>query len=989
MPQRRAAAPRLIDWTGERCVPWAPDVQVVYEHYHRYLWAREQVSGRRVLELGSGEGFGAALLADTAASVTGIDIDELTVAHSRLNYEAPNLSFRVGSAADLSDLADDTFDAVIAFEVIEHLTEQNEMLAEVARVLAPGGLLFASTPDRRAYSDATGQDNPFHQRELTREEFSALLDSHFEQFALFGQRVMTGSRIDPLEAAEGSHLTVQIERRGDDWRPAAPPSPLYLIGVAAAGALPNLPGSTLADFDLGLMRDKERDAALARGAVERAEREREEARAELAAERDAAADERARLAQEVLAQVREVGLRDAEAGELRAETERARRELGRVEASVTWRIFQRVRARFHGSRGEESLLATVASAVLRAIGRHAFKPDAEAHAPDAPTRTWAPIVLPEFTRPDASIVIPVHSGAELTERCLHAILAAVESTSFEVIIVDDDADEATKGLLAALQGARLVVNEHNLGFLHSVNRGAAEARGRHIVLLNNDTEPQPGWLDALVERAEAAPDVGAVAAKLVYEDGTLQEAGGIVWQDGTAWNYGRGLDPWAPEYNFVREIDYGSAAALLIRAELWRSIGGFDDQFAPGYWEDTDICFAVREHGYRVLYEPRAVVTHHEGKSMGIDPTVGGKRHQTLNQPKFRDKWRQALLEQRPQPSHARAKIAADRRRGPRVLVVDHRVPTPDRDSGSLRMWHLLENLVDLGCRVTFMPDNFDPLQPYTRRLQSLGIEVIYGSVDVIVRIADLGPRLRLAILSRAYVAPRYLHLVREYAPNARVAFDTVDLHFLREQRRAQGEAHRNPAIAAGFRELELALARASDVTLVVSEEEREHLTAAAPEVESEVVANANEIAPDVPGPATRSGLLFVGGFEHVPNVDAALHLARTVMPLVWQRVEDATLTIVGAEPPAEVMGLDSPNIKIAGWVQDLGPLLRESRAMVAPLRYGAGMKGKVTQSLAAGLPVVSSSIGVEGLQAVEGEDVLIADDPEEFAALGRRAVHR
>ena len=289
---------------------------------------------------------------------------------------------------------------------------------------------------------------------------------------------------------------------------------------------------------------------------------------------------------------------------------------------------------------------------------------------------------------------------------------------------------------------------------------------------------------------------------------------------------------------------------------------------------------------------------------------------------------------------------------------------------------------MDLGCRVTFIPDNFDPTEPYTRRLQALGVEVLYGDVDVIVRIADLGPRLRLAILSRPYVAPRYLHIVREHAPNARVAYDTVDLHYLREQRRAEGETGaRRIAVANGFRELELGLARASDVTIVVSDEERDQLRARRPTSSIEVVPNANELAPDVPGPEGRAGLLFVGGFEHVPNVDAAVYLARTVMPLVWRALPDVALTIVGAHPPAEVRALDSPGVedRRLGRGPRAAPA-REPRRWSRRCATAPGMKGKVTQSLAAGLPVVTTSIGAEGIHGVDREHMLVSDDAQGFA---------
>lgn len=258
MPDRTAGAPRLIEATPERIVPWAPDAQVIYEHYHRYLWAQPLVAGRRVLDLGSGEGFGAALLADTAAAVTGIDVDAPTVEHSKANYEAPNLSYRVASATDLSAFRDGSFDAVVAFEMIEHVAEHEQVLAEIARVLAPGGILVMSTPERRAYSDDRDFVNPHHVRELTQEEFTALLRSRFNSLALFAQRAVAGSRIEILGGARGGEQTVRIERAGDDWRVAGLPSPLYLVAVAGSGELPSMPGeSSLFDYGLEVLAERQ------------------------------------------------------------------------------------------------------------------------------------------------------------------------------------------------------------------------------------------------------------------------------------------------------------------------------------------------------------------------------------------------------------------------------------------------------------------------------------------------------------------------------------------------------------------------------------------------------------------------------------------------------------------------------------------------------------------------------------------------------------
>jgi glycosyltransferase involved in cell wall biosynthesis len=225
------------------------------------------------------------------------------------------------------------------------------------------------------------------------------------------------------------------------------------------------------------------------------------------------------------------------------------------------------------------------------------------------------------------------------------------------------------------------------------------------------------------------------------------------------------------------------------------------------------------------------------------------------------------------------------------------------------------------------------------------------------------------------------MHLVRQHAPAARIAYDTVDLHYLREQRRAELEGNPTTKKAQGFKELELGLARGSDVTLVVSEQEGEHLRREIPDLDVEVVPLANDVWPDVPPHAGRAGLLFVGGFAHDPNVDAALRLVRVIMPLVWREFPGVGLTLVGGNPPEEVRALASSGVAVPGWVKDLRPLLASSVANVAPLRYGAGVKGKVTEALGAGLPVVTTPLGAEGTGAVDGRDLLIGDDPEAFAA--------
>jgi len=993
--ERRAGAPRLIDWTGERCVPWTEDVQVAYEHYHRYLWAASLTKGRDVLDLGSGEGFGSAILAAEAKTVQGVDIDEPTVSHSQLNYVVANLDFRVGSALGLDAFAENTFDVVVAFEVLEHVLEQERVLEEIDRVLAPDGLLIISTPDRRMYSESTGHNNPFHERELSEPEFRALLGERFSHVALWGQRTMCGSRLDALDQEGGEHpLTVFVERLGDDWRQASVPAPMYLVAVASRVPVDMPPAeSTLVDPGIVLVRQHEREAVLARADAAGAQQELEFARAALAANQAALQSSQYQI-ETLMGSVRDADRRHT--AELRtlggqlaatardvarcdADLAAARSRLARVDASVAWSAFQFVRWQMYRVIGEHSLPARSLQRVLRGVGRLRMRRRASRAASVEASAASTPIRFPLVAEPVVSIVVPVHARADLTKACLRAIAANTDAPTYEVILIDDAADADNRRLWRMVEGARVIINEQNLGYLRSVNLAAAQAKGQYVVPLNNDTEVQPGWLSALIERAESAADIGIVAPKLLYPDGTLQEAGAIIFQDGSGWNYGRGQDPEAATFNYVREIDYGSGACLLVRADLWRDLGGYDELYLPMYYEDTDLCFAARAHGYRVVYEPAARVVHVEGGTAGTDVGGAGKHHQELNRPKFVRKWRDQLANEQLPATPENVRRASNRNRQCHVLVVDHRVPCPDRDSGSMRMNHILKSLIDIGCRVTFIPDNLLASQPYTRELQEIGIEVLFGVCAVQAEIASIGTDLRLAVVSRPVIAPRYLDVIREHSPDAIIAYDTVDLHFVREGRRAalgNGRARK----VATLREIELGLIRGSDVTITVTEEEREIVSSYVPDAKVIVIPNANVTADTVSAPASRSGALFVGSFEHPPNVDAAVALVRTVMPLVWQDIGPVPVKIVGPQPPQEVRELAGAHVEVTGWVKDLTPLYESARVMVAPLQYGAGMKGKVTQSLAAGLPVVTTPIGAEGLEAVDGQDMMIAEDPADLA---------
>lgn len=626
--------------------------------------------------------------------------------------------------------------------------------------------------------------------------------------------------------------------------------------------------------------------------------------------------------------------------------------------------------------------------VLKQLERVPLSQRADLYTP--PDGPFAPFSVPTSATPRASIVIPVFDQFSHTLGCLRALAAHPPLATMEIIVVDDGSSDETEAALARVRGLRYHRREANGGFIAACNDGAASARGDYLVFLNNDTVPQPGWLDALLDTFDEHPGTGLVGAQLLYPDGRLQEAGGVVFDDGSGWNYGRFGAPDAPRHAFVREADYCSGAAIAVPRALFDQLGGFDVRYAPAYYEDTDLAFAVRAAGFGTLYQPAARVLHMEGATSGTDIAQGPKAYQVRNQSIFALKWQSVLSAH--SPAGASVDVAALRQRQHAVLIIDALTPQPDRDSGSLRLVNLMRMLREEGAHVVFLPADRSFAGHYTRTLQQIGVEVWYRpfAAAVPVWLREHGQRFDSVLVCRHYVMREMLPLLREHAPRARLVFDTVDLHYLRERRGA--ELANNPALlraAERTRATELDVIARSDATLVVSEVERELLARDAPEARVEVLSNLHRGGGPGKPFGQRKDILFVGGFRHPPNIDAVRWFVDTVWPLVHAREPTLHFHCVGADVPAAITRLaERPGVVVHGHVPDLVPFLDGARLAVAPLRYGAGVKGKVNQSMAHGQPVVATSCGVEGMHLRAGEDVLVADDAAGFADAILRGYH-
>ena len=598
--------------------------------------------------------------------------------------------------------------------------------------------------------------------------------------------------------------------------------------------------------------------------------------------------------------------------------------------------------------------------------------------------------------PDVSIIIPVYNNIIYTVTSIISILEHRTRWSFEILVGDDLSTDATPRVVRELgRAVELVRHATNHGFLQNCNACAGQAAGRYLVFLNNDTLILPGWLDELIAPLEEISNVGLTGSKLINGDGTLQEAGGIAWDDGTAWNYGRGADPRLPHFSYSKDVDYCSGASLGISKVLWDQLGGFDLEFAPAYNEDSDLAFRVRAAGSRTYFAASSILIHHEGRSHGRDVGSGVKAYQSVNQAKFFKRWRSVLAREN-FPNATNLFLARDRSKDkPHILIVDHYIPQWDRDAGSRTMLHFIRMFLNQGFHVTFWPDNLHHDHDYAKPLQDMGVEIIYGPQYVgkfQAWLADVAETMSYILLSRPQIAEKYIGAIDRSL--CKVLYYGHDLHWKRLEKQCSvvdSDALRTQMEA--MRELELAVCRKSDLVLYPSAEEiavlRPELSVNAAMVAvpawcftaleiDEMFARARKA-----GGRDPAHVMFVGGFNHGPNVDGVLWFATQVWPLIKERFPSAKLTIAGSNPPDSIKNLiwTIPSVSIVGFINDaaLDKLYRQANVAVIPLRFGGGVKGKLIEAFAKGISVVTTATGVQGVPEPT-EVAYIADEPELFA---------
>lgn len=596
----------------------------------------------------------------------------------------------------------------------------------------------------------------------------------------------------------------------------------------------------------------------------------------------------------------------------------------------------------------------------------------------------APLRFPRHAHPTLSIIIPSYGQVPVTLRCLESIARHPPSCPYEVIVAEDASGDPDVALLAAIEGLVLREQPVNLGFLRNSNDAARNAGGTFLHFLNNDTEVRPDTFDALLRRMASDSRIGLTGSRLLYPDGRLQEAGGIVWNDASGCNIGRNdPDPDRAAWLWPHEADYISGASILLPRALFEQLGGFDEIFAPAYYEDTDLAFRVRQAGYRVMYEPASTVIHHEGLSHGTDETSGIKAHQARNRTLMLERWKHVLETEHFPPGTHMLRATAHARHRRTMLIIDHYVPEPDRDAGSRATLCVIDALVAAGWLVKFWPA-LRQRTAYAPALEQRGVEILDETCPAGFEdwIAAHGEDLDHVMIMRPIIARHFLPLVVN-GTTARRSYYGHDIHFLRMMRETDltGDL-RLHAEAEAMQRLETWLWRQFDAVLYLSG----HETALVREMEP--AAHPHTLVPFCfpedrsVRPVTHGAtVLFVGGFAHPPNIDAALWLVRDILPLVRAVVPDVRLVLAGSNPSPEVRALAGDGISVTGSITEsaLAELYATARAAAVPLRFGAGVKNKVLEAFHHGLPLVTTPIGAEG---IAGADTVcaIATDAAAFA---------
>jgi GT2 family glycosyltransferase len=582
--------------------------------------------------------------------------------------------------------------------------------------------------------------------------------------------------------------------------------------------------------------------------------------------------------------------------------------------------------------------------------------------------------------PEVSIVIPVHNHFSTTFNLLQKLRLNAEHVKYEVILVDDASTDETSTLLGRIRGVSILSHRENVGYLRATNSAIPYCKGKYICLLNNDTVPESGWLDALTRTVKSDPDIAIAGSMLINSEGLVAEAGSQIFRNRQIWNLGRDRVRGNELFNFTREVDYCSAASILVDGDFLRGLNGFDERFVPAYYEDADLATTAWNKGKRVVYVHDSYVGHLEGVSHGTDTSQGLKAYQIHNGKKFWQKWEGSI--DLPWELDEVSRFEADRDSRGIVVFIDNLVPSQDSNAGAKRAYKIIESLRRQKFHVVLIPDSPEIQILNRERLRRSGVEVYQSYEGALQNLKLRENRIIGFWISRFDVAETVLPKVKAAFPGKEIYFDTVDIHHLRDNRNILLNGEESAIYSDNIEKRELEICAKSSKVIVVAEYEKNYLLEKNPNLNIVTFFMPEEIPAAIGSESVKDYILFVGSFEHTPNVDAVEWLINEILPLTKIRdTQDMKVKIVGSSLPASLQRqLEGKNCEYLGWQESLTEIYAGARMVVVPLRYGAGKKGKVSEALANSCAVISTSVGVEGYNLDDRTHFILADSAAEFA---------
>ncbi len=602
------------------------------------------------------------------------------------------------------------------------------------------------------------------------------------------------------------------------------------------------------------------------------------------------------------------------------------------------------------------------------------------------------IDLRTSAEPAVSVLIRSLGNVEALADCLESIArTASEEAPYETLVLfQQTSAEAAGAFAAGVRGLRVLRTGGDLGFTAGSNYAARHAAAPRLVFLKETSAPQPGWLQALLGAANAGARPGAVASRLEAPDGTLVEAGCVLWNDGSYQPVGRGGPPGSLAYTYVRPVDCASPDGLLVDRETFERAGGFDERYFGEPFATADLCLRIRYAlGRTILYEPRSIVVERDADVADQDAHFEwflARRNRAL----FAAAWAPRLQEYgAPEPaSDAAVERAILRRSGDprRVLLVDDRVPRAAIGSGFGRSADLLADLHAAGYAVAMAPTARRRL-PARNDVGSLGADLVLEPLEE--HLARPEKRYDAIVVSRPHNFRNCYETIRRLSPHSAVIYDVEALYHRRI--RLEAALERDPSKrerleteAASVEALERHIAQTADRLVAISESELAWLEALDGHAPVEFMRPLAHVDPeDGPRLESRAGAVFAAGWlagSRSPNVDALRWYARDVVPHVRRALPGFTTYVTGGNPPLEAREAATGGICLLGHVDSMDRVYAAARVAISPMLAGAGVKIKTIEALQHGVPVVATTVGAEGLGLVDGVEIDVADDPREYA---------